>query len=129
MRSHISLHQATTKYFSNLLVFKNKIEKEGLPSDSRLELDVYGKAAHGVERIAHRIPNRRVRVNVRQIGVKTSILRLPPFVYGQGQSVFVPIMLRSAAENGFSPYIDEPSRLDPKTPSLVLLFRALFDDL
>jgi hypothetical protein len=30
MRSHISVHRATTKYFSNSFVFKNKIEKEGL---------------------------------------------------------------------------------------------------
>jgi hypothetical protein len=33
MRSHISIHVATTKYFSNSFVFKNKIEKEGLPRD------------------------------------------------------------------------------------------------
>ncbi len=34
MRSHICLHHATTKYFSNSFVFKTKIEKEGLPRDS-----------------------------------------------------------------------------------------------
>jgi len=34
MRSHISVHRATTKYFSNSFIFKNKIEKEGLPRDS-----------------------------------------------------------------------------------------------
>ena len=34
MRSHISLHRATTKYFSNSFVFKTNIEKEGLPRDS-----------------------------------------------------------------------------------------------
>ena len=33
MRSHISVHLATTKYFSNSFVFKNEIEKEGLPGD------------------------------------------------------------------------------------------------
>jgi hypothetical protein len=33
MRSHISVHRATTKYFSNSFVFKNEIEKEGLPGD------------------------------------------------------------------------------------------------
>jgi hypothetical protein len=42
MRSHISLHHATTKYFSNLFVFKNKIEKEGLPSDSPAGLGAGG---------------------------------------------------------------------------------------
>jgi len=33
MRSHISVHRATTKYFSNSFIFKNEIEKEGLPRD------------------------------------------------------------------------------------------------
>jgi len=33
MRSHISVHGATTKYFSNSFVFKNEVEKEGLPRD------------------------------------------------------------------------------------------------
>ena len=33
MRSHISVHRATTKYFSNSFVFKTEIEKEGLRRD------------------------------------------------------------------------------------------------
>ena len=33
MRSHISVRRATTKYFSNSFICKNKIEKEGLPRD------------------------------------------------------------------------------------------------
>ncbi len=33
MRSHIFVHHATTKYFSNSFVFKMEIEKEGLPGD------------------------------------------------------------------------------------------------
>ena len=33
MRSHISVHRATTKYFSNSFVFKTETEKEGLPRD------------------------------------------------------------------------------------------------
>src|SRR5882724_10591751 len=33
MRSHISVHGPTTKYFSNSFVFKTEIEKEGLPGD------------------------------------------------------------------------------------------------
>jgi hypothetical protein len=33
MRSHVSVHRATTKYFSNSFVFKTEIEKEGLPGD------------------------------------------------------------------------------------------------
>jgi hypothetical protein len=38
MRSHIWVHRATTKYFSNSLVFKTNIEKEGLPGDSTPDL-------------------------------------------------------------------------------------------
>jgi hypothetical protein len=34
MGSHISVHRATTKFFSNSFVFKNEIEKEGLPRGS-----------------------------------------------------------------------------------------------
>jgi len=33
MRRHTSVHRATTKNFSNSFVFKNEIEKEGLPRD------------------------------------------------------------------------------------------------
>jgi len=33
MRSHIAVHGATTKTFSNSFVFKPEIEKEGLPGD------------------------------------------------------------------------------------------------
>ena len=34
MRSHISIHRATAKYFSNSFVFKPNVEKEGPPGDS-----------------------------------------------------------------------------------------------
>jgi hypothetical protein len=43
MRSHISVHPATTKYFSNSFIFKNKIEKEGLPRDSPAALGAGGR--------------------------------------------------------------------------------------
>jgi hypothetical protein len=42
MRSHISARAATTKYFSNLFVFKTKIEKEGLPRDDTPDLGAGG---------------------------------------------------------------------------------------
>jgi len=42
MRSHISVHRDTTKYFSNSFIFKPKIEKEGLPSDSPAGLGAGG---------------------------------------------------------------------------------------
>jgi hypothetical protein len=42
MRSHTSVHRATTKYFSNSFVFKTKIEKEGLPRGSPAGLGAGG---------------------------------------------------------------------------------------
>ena len=42
IRSHIFLHRATTKYFSNSFVFKPRIEKEGLPRDSPAGLGAGG---------------------------------------------------------------------------------------
>src|SRR5258707_1260813 len=42
MRSHISVHHATTKYFSNSFIFKTEIEKEGLPRDSTPDLGAGG---------------------------------------------------------------------------------------
>jgi len=42
MRSHISVHRATTKYSSNSFICKNKIEKEGLPKDSPAGLGAGG---------------------------------------------------------------------------------------
>ena len=42
MQSHISVLRATSKYFSNSFIFKNKIEKEGLPGDSPAGLGAGG---------------------------------------------------------------------------------------
>jgi hypothetical protein len=42
MRSHISIHGATTKYSSNSFVFKTEIEKEGLPRDGPAGLGAGG---------------------------------------------------------------------------------------
>ena len=42
MRSHISVHGATTKFCDNPFVFKNAIEKEGLPRDSAPDLGAGG---------------------------------------------------------------------------------------
>ena len=42
MRSHISVHPRTTKYFSNSFVVKTEIEKEGLPEDSPAGLGAGG---------------------------------------------------------------------------------------
>src|SRR6266851_1520283 len=42
MRSHISAHRGTTKFCSNSFVFKNEIEKEGLPRDTAPALGAGG---------------------------------------------------------------------------------------
>jgi hypothetical protein len=42
MRSHISVHVATTKYSFISFICKNKIEKEGLPKDSPAGLGAGG---------------------------------------------------------------------------------------
>jgi hypothetical protein len=42
MRSHISVHRATTKYFSNSFIFKTEIEKGGLPKGSPADLGAGG---------------------------------------------------------------------------------------
>ena len=42
MRSDISVHRATTKCFSNSFIFRNKIDKEGLPRDSPAGLGAGG---------------------------------------------------------------------------------------
>ncbi len=43
MRSHMSVHRAITKYFSNSFVFKTEIEKEGLPGDITPALSAGGR--------------------------------------------------------------------------------------
>src|SRR5882724_9240464 len=43
MRSHISVHGATTKFCDNPFVFKNAIEKEGLPGDITPALGAGGR--------------------------------------------------------------------------------------
>jgi hypothetical protein len=42
MRSHISVHRATTKYFCNSFVSTTNIEKEGLPRDRTPDLGAGG---------------------------------------------------------------------------------------
>jgi hypothetical protein len=42
MRSYISVHRATSKYFPNSFIFKKKFEKEGLPRDSTPDLGAGG---------------------------------------------------------------------------------------
>jgi hypothetical protein len=65
MRSHISVHRATTKHFSNSFIFKNKIEKEGLPRDSPAGLGAGG----------HRFKSGRPDQNISRVFL--SLLKAP----------------------------------------------------
>jgi len=53
MRSHISVHGPTTKFFSNWFVFKNGIEKEGLPGDITPALGAGGQVQIRAPRPKH----------------------------------------------------------------------------
>jgi hypothetical protein len=50
MRSHIPAHSATIKFCANPLVFRNTIEKEGLPRDSAPDLGVRSSVQSRVTR-------------------------------------------------------------------------------
>jgi nucleoside-diphosphate-sugar epimerase len=43
-------------------------------------------------------------------GVRIVVVRLAPYVYGRGGSVFVPVLLKAAASHGVSPYVGEGTR-------------------
>jgi nucleoside-diphosphate-sugar epimerase len=38
-------------------------------------------------------------------GIRVNVIRLAPYVYGRGGSVFVPVLLKAAAAHGFAPYV------------------------
>ena len=44
-------------------------------------------------------------------GVRPIVVRLAPYVYGRGGSVFVPALLKGAAEHGVAPYVGDGTRL------------------
>jgi nucleoside-diphosphate-sugar epimerase len=44
-------------------------------------------------------------------GIRPIVMRLAPYVYGRGGSVFVPALLKAAAEHGFAFYVGDGSAL------------------
>jgi nucleoside-diphosphate-sugar epimerase len=44
-------------------------------------------------------------------GVRPIVVRLAPYVYGRGGSVFVPALLKGAAKHGVAPYVGDGTRL------------------
>jgi nucleoside-diphosphate-sugar epimerase len=64
--------------------------------DSPLDADPVLKLRAGAETDALSLATSGIRVNV---------IRLAPYVYGRGGSVFVPVLLKAAAAHGFAPYV------------------------
>lgn len=54
-----------------------------------------------------RIRSERNALRLSKDGVRVSAIRLPPYVYGRGGSVFVPILIQKAAQAGESIYVDD----------------------
>jgi nucleoside-diphosphate-sugar epimerase len=54
-----------------------------------------------------RIRSERNALRLSEKGVRVSVVRLPPYVYGRGGSGFVPMLLQAAANAGESLYVDE----------------------
>lgn len=52
----------------------------------------------------------QVALDLQKIGVRPIVMRLAPYVYGRGGSVFVPALLRGAAEHGFAPHVGNGTR-------------------
>lgn len=53
----------------------------------------------------------QVALELRKDGLRPTVIRLAPYVYGRGGSVFVPALLKAAAEHGFAPYVGDGTRL------------------
>ena len=78
MRSHTSVHRDTTKYFSNLFVFKTEIEREGLPRDDTPDLGAGGlefkspRPDHNYRprllQVTNRILHQQLQCGIRQTG-------------------------------------------------------------
>ena len=81
MRSHILLHRATTKYFSNSFVLKPEIEKEGLPRGGTPALGAGGLEFRGLT--PHRAGSQKHTGSTTQ-GVGSSKDLRPPQSAAQG---------------------------------------------
>jgi len=114
MRSHISVHGATTKFCDNPFVFKNAVEKEGLPRDSTPDL---GAGGRGFES--------------RQFQVMSD--RNPPIAHIMAQlwaidMGFIPQSKASASRRRRRPLLSiKFKQLSSKRPSIIERFTGLAD--
>jgi nucleoside-diphosphate-sugar epimerase len=58
-----------------------------------------------------RVEAEQAALQLERSGVRSIVVRLAPYVYGRGGSVFVPALLKAAAANGVSPYVGEGTAL------------------
>ncbi|KAK9311123.1 hypothetical protein V1524DRAFT_443521 [Lipomyces starkeyi] len=54
-----------------------------------------------------RIRSERHALRLSEDGVRVSVIRLPPYVYGRGGSHFAPLLMQMAAKAGESVYVDD----------------------
>jgi nucleoside-diphosphate-sugar epimerase len=58
-----------------------------------------------------RVAAEQAALELASIGVRPIVMRLAPYVYGRGGSVFVPALLKAAIANGVSPYVGDGTQL------------------
>jgi nucleoside-diphosphate-sugar epimerase len=61
--------------------------------------------------LAERTTAERAALELEKDGVHPVVVRLAPYVYGRGGSVFAPALLQAAAANGVSPYVGDGTQL------------------
>jgi hypothetical protein len=109
MHSHISLHRGTIKVCSNSFVFKNEIEKEGLPRDTSPALGAGGPdfkserpdqniSRHFIRLSEHRSTS-TAPVENKQTGVQDSHVVQPKKVTPLGNFEHEPGRRRASAKN------------------------------
>lgn len=73
------------------------------PGETFLETDVPDPSTG----TAHRMPAEHAAKRLAARGVRSSVIRLPPSVHGDGDYAFVPVFIKLAREKGVSAYVGE----------------------